>query len=162
VVAPDNPDTVYVAVGGSGVHGVAGDTGIWRSTDGGATWTNTTTIITTTTSFSDVEIDPTNPQTLYAAVGSFRGSPANGVYKSTDGGNTWFVAGNFPIQASDGRITVAIAPSDPQTLYASVSASGQGGSSFGHLLEVLKSTDGGDTWTALPNTPDLGGSGWYG
>jgi photosystem II stability/assembly factor-like uncharacterized protein len=162
VVAPDNPDTVYVAVGGSGVHGVVGGTGIWRSTDGGATWTNTTTTISTTASFSDVEIDPTDPQTLYAAVGSFRGSPNNGVYKSTDGGNTWFVAGNFPIQASDGRITVAIAPSDPQTLYASVSASGQGGSSFGHLLEVLKSTDGGDTWTALPNTPDLGGSGWYG
>jgi photosystem II stability/assembly factor-like uncharacterized protein len=162
VVAPDDPNTVYVAVGGSGVHGVAGDTGIWRSMDGGATWTNTTTAITTTSTFSDVEIDPTNSHTLYAAVGSFRGSSVNGVYKSTDGGNTWAVAGSFPLDVRDGRITVAIAPSDPQTLYVSVSASGLGVSSFGRLLEVLKSTDGGNTWAVLPNTPDLGGSGWYG
>jgi photosystem II stability/assembly factor-like uncharacterized protein len=162
VVAADDPNTVYVAVGGSGVHGVAGNTGIWRSMDGGATWTNTTTAITTSSAFSDVEIDPTNPHTLYAAVGSFRGSTVNGVYKSTDGGNTWAVAGDFPLDIRDGRMTVAVAPSDPQTLYVSVSASGLGGSSFGRLLEVLKSTDGGNTWTALPNTPDLGGSGWYG
>ena len=162
VVAPDDPNTVYVAVGGSGTHGLAGNTGIWRSMDGGATWTDTTATISTTASFSDMEIDPTQPETLYAAVGSFRGSSVNGVYKSTDGGNTWSVAGNFPVDVRDGRITVAIAPSDPQTLYVSVSASGLGGSSFGRLLEVLKSTDGGNTWTALPNTPDLGGNGWYG
>jgi photosystem II stability/assembly factor-like uncharacterized protein len=162
VVAPDDPNTVYVAVGGSGTHGLAGNTGIWRSTDGGATWTDTTATLSTTAAFSDVEIDPTQPQTLYAAVGSFRGASVNGVYKSTDGGNTWSVAGNFPIDVRDGRITVAVAPSDPQTLYVSVSASGLGGSSFGRLLEVLKSTDGGNTWTVLPNTPNLGGSGWYG
>jgi photosystem II stability/assembly factor-like uncharacterized protein len=162
VVAPDDPNTVYVAVGGSGTHGLAGNTGIWRSTDGGATWTNTTAAITTTASFSDVEIDPTHPETLYAAVGSFRGSVANGVYKSTDGGNTWLVAGNFPMDARDGRITVAITPSNPQTLYASISASGQAGTSLGRLVAILKSTDGGDTWTALPNPPDLGGNGWYG
>jgi photosystem II stability/assembly factor-like uncharacterized protein len=162
VVAPDDPNTVYVAVGGSGTHGLAGDTGIWRSSDGGATWTNTTTSISTTASFSDVELDPAHPQTLYAAVGSFRGSLSNGVYMSTDGGNTWSIAGNFPIDTREGRMTVAIAPSDSQTVYVSVSASGLGGSSFGRLLEVLKSTNGGSTWTVLPNTPDLGGSGWYG
>jgi photosystem II stability/assembly factor-like uncharacterized protein len=165
VVAPDNPNTVYVAVGGSGTHGLLVDmvnTGIWRSTDGGATWTNTTTAISTTSAFSDVEIDPTHPQTLYAAVGSFRGSSANGVYKSTDGGDTWVVAGNFPRDVRDGRITVGITPSDPQTLYASVAGSGQGGSSLGRLVAMLKSTDGGDTWTPLFNAPDLGGNGWYG
>jgi photosystem II stability/assembly factor-like uncharacterized protein len=162
VVAPDDPDTVYVAVGGAGVHGLAGNTGIWRSTDGGATWTDTTAAISTTASFTDVEIDPTNSQTLYAAVGSFRGSSANGVYKSTDGGTTWAIAGNFPVRASDGRMTIAVAPSDPQTLFVSVSGSGQGGSAFGHLVEMLKSTDGGSTWTDLTNLPDLGGNGWYG
>jgi photosystem II stability/assembly factor-like uncharacterized protein len=162
VVAPDDPSTVYVAVGGTGTHGLPGNTGVWRSRDGGATWTNTTTTISTTAAFSDVEIDPTHPRTLYAAAGSFRGSAANGVYKSTDGGDTWLLAGNFPREASAGRITIALAPSDPQTLYVSVSGSGQGGSSLGRLVKMLKSTNGGDTWTALANAPDLGGSGWYG
>jgi len=160
VVAPDDPNTVYVAVGGSGVHGLAGNTGVWRSTDGGATWTDTTATISTTASFSDVEIDPAHPRTLYAAVGSFRGSSVNGVYKSTDGGDSWSLAGNFPTDVRDGRITVAVAPSDPQTLYASVSGSGQGGSSLGPVVHLLKSTDGGNTWTDRP--PNLGGNGWYG
>jgi photosystem II stability/assembly factor-like uncharacterized protein len=160
VVAPDDPNTVYVAVGGAGVHGVGGGTGVWRSTDGGATWTDTTAAITTTQSFSDVEIDPSNPQTLYAAVGSFRGSTVNGVYKSTNGGDTWAFAGNFPTDVMDGRITVAVAPADPETLYASVSGSGQGGSSLGPVVHLVRSTDGGATWT--DRTPNLGGNGWYG
>jgi photosystem II stability/assembly factor-like uncharacterized protein len=162
VVSPVDPDTVYVALAGSGVNGLGGNTGIWKSTDGGLTWTDTTAAISTTAAFSDVEIDPTDAQTLYAALGSFRGSAVNGVYKTTDGGATWSVAGNFPMGLADGRITVAIAPADPQTLYVSVSGSGQAGTAFGHLIAVMKSTDGGATWAALPNTPDLGGSGWYG
>jgi photosystem II stability/assembly factor-like uncharacterized protein len=162
VVSPIDPDTVYVAVAGSGVNGVGGNTGIWESTDGGLNWTNTTAAISTTAAFTDVEIDPTDPQTLYAAIGSFRGAAVNGVYKTTDGGATWSAAGNFPTGISDGRITVAIAPAEPQTLYALISGSGQGGTTLGHLVAVMKSSDGGDTWTALPNTPNLGGSGWYG
>jgi photosystem II stability/assembly factor-like uncharacterized protein len=162
VVSPVDPDTVFVAVAGGGVNGVGGNTGIWESTDGGLTWTNTTAAISTTAAFSDVEIDPTDPQALYAAVGSFRGSAVNGVYKTTDGGATWSAAGNFPMGVADGRITVAVAPSDPQTLYALISGSGQAGTPFGRVVAVMKSGDGGDTWAAQPNTPDLGGSGWYG
>src|SRR5262249_39497654 len=161
-VPPVAPDTVFVAVAGSGVNGVGGNTGIWKSTDGGLTWADTTTAISTTADFSDVKIDPTDPQTLYAAVGSFRGSAVNGVYKTTDGGATWSAAGNFPTGIGDGRITVAVAPADRQTLYALISGSGQAGTPLGRLVAVMKSTDGGDTWAALPNTPNLGGSGWYG
>jgi photosystem II stability/assembly factor-like uncharacterized protein len=161
VVSPIDPDTVFVAVGGSGVHGVGGNTGIWESTDGGLSWTNTTTSISTTEGFSDVEIDPTDPQTLYAAVGSIRGSAVNGVYKTTDGGATWSAAGNFPMGVGDGRITVAVAPTDTQTLYAMISGSGQAGTTLGRVVAVMKSTDGGTTWVALPNTPDLE-NGWYG
>jgi photosystem II stability/assembly factor-like uncharacterized protein len=161
VVSPLDPDTVFVAVGGSGVHGLSGNTGIWESTDSGLTWTNTTRAISTTVGFSDVEMDPTDPQTLYAAVGSIFGATANGVYKTTDGGATWAPAGNFPMGVGDGRITVAIAPADPQTLYASISGSGQAGTTFGRLAAVMKSTDGGTTWTALPSTPNLGNC-WYG
>jgi photosystem II stability/assembly factor-like uncharacterized protein len=155
VVAPDDPDTVYVAVA------VGGNTGIWRSTDGGATWTNTTTAISTTQQFSDVEIDPTNPQILFAAVGSFRGSAVNGVYKSTDGGDTWSVAGNFPQGVRDGRITVAIAPSNTQILYASIAGSGQGGTQLGQVMSIKKSIDGGNTWFDSAR-PVLDSQGWYG
>src|SRR5262249_6164021 len=101
------------------------------------------------------------PQTLFAAVGSFGGSAVNGVYETTDGGATWSAAGNFPKGVSDGRITVAIAPTDPGTLYALISGSGQGGTTLGKLVAVMTSTDGGTTWAALPNTPNLG-NGWYG
>jgi hypothetical protein len=162
VVSPVDPDTVYVAMAGAGVNGVSGNGGVWKSTDGGLTWTDTTAAISTNAPFSDVEIDPTGPQTLYAAAGSFRGSAVNGVYKTTDGGATWSVAGNFPVGVGEGRITVAIAPADPQTLYASISGSGQAGTTLGRLVAIMKSTDGGATWTALPNPPDLGGTGWYG
>src|SRR5262249_7137625 len=161
-VSPADPDIVYVAVAGSGVNGVGGNTGVWKSTDGGLTWTNTTTGISTSSAFTDVELDPSDPQIVYAAVGTIRGAAANGVYKSTDGGATWSVAGNFPMSVRDGRITITIAPTDSQTLYAAISGSGQGGTSLGHLVAVMKSTDGGTTWTSLPNPPDLGGSGWYG
>jgi photosystem II stability/assembly factor-like uncharacterized protein len=161
-ISPKDPDTVYVAVADGGVNGIGGNRGIWKSTDGGNTWTNTTAGISTAFAFSDIEIDPADPQTLYAAIGSFRGSAFNGVYKTTDGGDTWSVAGNFPMGISDGRITVAIAPEDSQILYASISGSGQGGTSLGHLVAMMQSTDGGADWTALANPPDLGGNGWYG
>jgi photosystem II stability/assembly factor-like uncharacterized protein len=158
VVSPIDPDVVYVAVAGGAL---SGNTGIWKSTDGGLKWTNTTTRISSTASFTDVELDPKNPDVVYAAVGSFRGSTANGVYKSSDGGTTWSVAGNFPMGVADGRITVALAPTDGQTLYAAVGGSGQGGTSFGRLYQMLKSTDGGATWAQLPLS-DLGGNLWYG
>jgi photosystem II stability/assembly factor-like uncharacterized protein len=63
---------------------------------------------------------------------------------------------------AEGRISLAIAATDTQTVYAAVSGSGQGGTSLGRLVAILKSTDGGATWGALPNPPDLGSSGWYG
>src|SRR5207248_6387949 len=54
VVSPYDPNTVYVAVAGGGVNGVGGGTGIWKSTDGGMTWANTTTSISATDTYSDV------------------------------------------------------------------------------------------------------------
>jgi photosystem II stability/assembly factor-like uncharacterized protein len=159
VVSPLDPNTVYAAVADGGANGVNSNQGVWKSTDGGLSWTDTTAGISRTVAFSDVEMDPTDPQTLYAAAGSFRGSPVNGVYKSTDGGATWTGAGNFPMGVADGRISVAVASAEPQTLYALVSGSGQAGTTLGRV-GALKSTDGGTTWAAL-NIPTLG-NGWYG
>ena len=75
VVDPTDANIVYVAVGGSGVNGTGGNTGIWKSTDGGTTWTNTTTSISSSQPYSDVGIDVNNPSTLYCAVGNTGGMP---------------------------------------------------------------------------------------
>jgi hypothetical protein len=164
VINPTDPNTVYVAVGGSGVNGLGGNTGIWKTADGGATWTNTTTAISTTQSYTDVEMDPTNSQTLYAAVGSIFGAAANGVYKTTNGGSSWsLLGGGMPSGSVVGLTKVAIAPTNSQIVYASITGTGVAGSSaFGNLFKMMKSTDGGATWTQLTATPNyLAGGGWY-
>jgi photosystem II stability/assembly factor-like uncharacterized protein len=93
VVDPNDPNTLYVAVGALATNGLPGNTGIWKSTDGGSTWTDTTSGISTTAAYSDVVIDPTNSQVLYAAVGAPGGDTANGIYKTINGGSSWAVAG---------------------------------------------------------------------
>lgn len=154
VVNPQNPDIVYVAVGAVAADGLPGNTGIWESTDGGTTWADTTASISTTAAFSDLAIDPDNGQILYAAVGDPYGSDlANGVYISTNGGADWSRSGNFPTGTDPnlGRITLAMSPSDPTTLYASIAEAGP----YAHLYNFLKTTDGGQIWTSLlSKTPD--------
>jgi photosystem II stability/assembly factor-like uncharacterized protein len=127
VVDPTDADTLYVAVGALATNGLPGNAGIWKSTNGGANWTNTTAAISTTAAFSDLVIDPSNTQTLYAAAGAPAGDTANGVYKTTNGGVAWAVAGDFPTGAADplnGRISLAVSPAAPATLYASIARPG--------------------------------------
>jgi streptogramin lyase len=152
LIDPADANVVYIAVVGGGSHD-----GIWKSTDGGATWTNTTAGIDANHSWTDLVMDPGNSQVLYAALGD-SGSAVNGVYKTTDGGATWAPAGNFPHgNASVGRITLAIAPTPAQTLFAAATNSADGS-----LFEMLRSTDGGNTWQALSGVPNyLGAQGWY-
>ncbi len=156
-VSPTSANTAYAAVSSFGVNGVNGGTGIFKTTDGGQTWTNTTASISTSQQFSSVVIDPKNPQTVYAAVGTLFGSSQNGVYKSTDGGNTWVAAGNFPGGTATGRIQLAIAKANPSVLYAAVPDPSTGNSS-----NIYKSTDAGTTWTATSKPPEyFGTQGWY-
>lgn len=128
--------------------------GIWKSTDGGASWVNTTrTTISPTAAFSDLVMDPTDHLTLYAAVGEPAGRDQNGVYKTTDGGATWDPSGNFPVGPDNGRISIGLAASAPGTLYAGIAGSGQGASAFGRLYKLMKTTNGGVTWSRLTNPP---------
>jgi hypothetical protein len=161
VVDPVDPNTVYVAVGALATNGLPGNTGIWKSTDGGVTWTDTTAGISSTAAFSDLAMNPINDQVLYAAVGQPTGDTANGLYITTDGGTSWARAGNFPSGADDGnlgRVMVAVSASDPQTLYASIAHKGVNAS----LYKMLKSTDGGATWSELTEVPNyLGPYGDY-
>jgi photosystem II stability/assembly factor-like uncharacterized protein len=167
LISPTDPNVVYLAVAGGGANGSSGNTGVWTTTDGGGSWTNLTTSISTTQSYTDVLLDPSDPtgNSLYAAVGSIGGSTLNGVYRTTDGGSSWLVlGGGLPNGTVDGRIRLAASTAPfPTVLYASIAGSGQTGSTgFGVLFGVMKSVDHGATWTTVtPATDYMGGQGWY-
>ncbi|MDX2035304.1 MAG: Ig-like domain-containing protein [Isosphaeraceae bacterium] len=166
VIDPTNANIVYAAVGQPGQDGLLGNQGIWKSIDGGASWRNTTVSISSVEAYTDLVIDPTNPQVLYMAIGqnnldplTFAGSGTrnNGIYKTTNGGQTWSRAGNFPGGVSNARTKIAISRSNPRILVASVVDP----QNF-DLEAMYKTTDGGATWTALQNVPNyLGGQGPY-
>jgi hypothetical protein len=157
VVSPTDPNTVYVAVDDRGVNGLQGNTGIWKTSNGGTTWTDTTSSISTTEQYTDLVINPTDPMNLFMAVGTFFGSSLNGVYETTTGGASWAPAGNFPGGSADGMIKIAMSGT---TLYASIADP----SSFG-IKAIEKSTDGGVHWNVVATPPTLpnytGSQAWY-
>ncbi len=162
VVDPKDADVAYVAVGQPGFNGLTGDQGIWETTDGGKSWTNTTAAsgIRDNLAFTDLVMDPGNDQHLYAAAGDPAGSVDNGLYETTDGGKSWVRNTAFyPSSRAVGRVTLAISPTDPLRLYASIVQEGRIGG--GGLLAMLRSDDGGASWTTLRAPNYLGGQGDY-
>ncbi|HEV2323067.1 MAG TPA: hypothetical protein VGS10_03845, partial [Terracidiphilus sp.] len=181
-VDPTNENVAYAAVGGLTTNGNnLSNTGIWKTTDGGTTWTNTTSnvipIFSSLLSWSAVEVDPNNNMIVYAAIGDIvNGIYGNGIYRSTDGGNTWALLGNAPSKGSTGRIALAVSPaantSGHHVLYIAVSATvycGFGGTCNGSLIYFGRS-DNADaatpTFTDLtsdipPSWNFLGTQGWY-
>src|SRR5262249_48668642 len=119
--------------------------------------TNTTTKISSLEDYSDLAMDPGDPQTLFAAVGSYYGASVNGIYKTTNGGNSWTAAGNFPRGFNNGSTKIAIAPTNDLVIYASIADPLSDG-----LAKMTKSVDGGVTWKQLTGVPNyLGGQGSY-
>jgi hypothetical protein len=167
-IDPSDPTgaTAYAAVSDIGVNGWNNFTGIWKTTDFGAHWTNTTEAngLNAVTEWCDVVVDPHTPSTVYAADGSPDGSPDNGIYKSTDGGTTWNLVTKGPTGLNTGRITLALYDDGTTNeLLASVAVPFSMTSlSSGYLSEVVKSLDGGNTFTTLSNVPDyMDGQGYY-
>jgi len=166
VIDPADPNTLYAAVGALATNGLVDNTGIWKSSDGGLTWSNTTASISTVAAFSDLIIDPTNHRTLYAAIGApgiDASRTANGVYKTTDGGASWAAAGNFPSGATDtqvGRISLGISRAAPATVYAAIARPGPPLSNFNSLYRIMKTVNGGQRWNAVADPgglcPDAG------
>ncbi len=161
IVDPGDPDRVFVAALGH-PYGPNAERGVFRSTDGGATWTKVL-YKDDRTGAVDLAFDPRNPRKIYAVLwqaqqgpwenGEFSG-PNSGLFESTDGGDTWRqLTGGLPGFAEGlGRIGIGIAPGDPRRIYALVEA----GRDHGGLY---RSDDSGQTWRQVNHEQRVYGRG---
>ncbi|HVZ77659.1 MAG TPA: hypothetical protein VG818_06735, partial [Gemmatimonadaceae bacterium] len=180
-VHPDNPDLVYVAAQGNPFVPNA-ERGVYRSTDGGRTWKKVL-YVSDSTGAADIELQPGNPNVVFAAMWHGQRKPwtivsgarEGGIYKSTDGGDTWTRLGGGLPTGLFGRANIAISAANPRRIYALIEAKPGGG--------LYRSEDAGATWTLVnasqslwtrpfyyttlgvdPNNADVvwvGDEGWY-
>ena len=159
-IDPRDPNRVFAAVLGH-PYGPNEERGIFRTTDGGVTWEKIL-YRNENTGGSDIEMDPKNPDVLYAALWEARQGPweygngysgtDGGLFKSTDGGATWRQLTNG-LPKDLVQIYVAIAPSEPNRLYATVGTTNLGAYESGAGLGVYRSDDAGEHWTQITTDP---------
>ncbi len=157
-VDPKDANRLFVAVLGH-PYGPNPERGVFRSTDGGKTFEKVL-YKDEYTSANDVRMDPTNPNVLYAALwqqqqsfieGQGFGGTGGGIFKSTDGGNSWKQLSNGLPPAIQANL--AISPSNPRVLYASVAGATQANSVTG-AVNLFRSNDGGEHWFLALNGPE--------
>ena len=151
MVHPTNPNIVYVAALGH-LWGPNKERGVFKTTDGGATWTQSL-YINDDTGVSDIAIDSQSPNTLYAAAYERRrtafgyngGGPDGGIYKTVDGGAHWAkLTKGLPTTGDIGRCAVEVYRKNPNIVYALVENTAQGG--------IYRSEDRGFSWTRMSAT----------
>jgi len=143
VVNPTNPNIVYVAAVGP-LWTDGGERGLYKTVDGGKTWKAVLTI-SPHTGVTDVAMDPTNPNIMYAAAYQRQrkaysfvgGGPESGIYKSIDAGDTWTRLTEGLPKGDIGRIGLDISRSQPRTIYATLET---------RTPEVYRSDDYGASW----------------
>jgi len=161
-IAPSNPDVVYVGGGEFPIRGnVSHGDGMWKTTDGGKTWTNIG--LNDTRQIAKVRVHPTNPDLVYvAAQGHVWGPNAErGIFKSVNGGKSWTKV--LFRDDSTGAADLAMDPTNPNILYAGLWQAHRkpwmlvsGGKGSG----MFKSVDGGDTWTEITRNAGLPAGLW--
>ncbi len=160
IVDPQNPSVVFVAALGH-AYGPNPERGVYRTRDGGRTWQKVL-FRGDDVGAIDLQFDPSNSRTIYATLWNTRRppwsiyppsyGPGGGVFKSTDGGDTWQQLTNgLPVEGL-GRIGIAVAPTNPARVYAIVDAKAGG---------LYRSDDAGATWTLISNQARIWGRGWY-
>jgi photosystem II stability/assembly factor-like uncharacterized protein len=152
-IDPADPSRLFAAAGG-GVFNKDVNRGVYRSTNGGSVWQKVL-YVADDSGAADVAIDPSNSARVFAAIWQrskagnqgYFGGANSGIYRSTDSGTSWArLTTGLPTGANVGRIGLAIAPSQTQTMYAVIY------DASGSLLGVYRSTDGGDRWSKMSNT----------
>jgi photosystem II stability/assembly factor-like uncharacterized protein len=158
VLNPTNPDIVYVAALGH-LWGPSAERGLFKSTDGGRTW-KPSLQVDQDTGVSDVGIDPSNPDTLYAAAYQRRrraygfdgGGPGSALYKSTDAGGHWTkLTAGLP-SGEYGRIGISVYRKNPAIVYASIEQGLRYNASTAYeerKAGIYRSEDRGATWTLM-------------
>ncbi len=159
-IDPKNADTVFVAAIGH-FYGPHKDRGVFRSKDGGKTWTKVL-FTNDDTGAVDVVIDPANSMVVYASLWNTRrppwfiyapsNGPGGGIWKSIDGGTKWTQLTKGLPTDGFGRSGLAIAPSNPKRVYAVIDAN-EGG--------LYRTDDAGATWVKASGDTRLWGRGWY-
>ena len=151
-VDPNNPNVLYAGTGeANGGHNNIAGGGLYKSTDGGATWQLKG--LEATVSIGRVRVNPQNSQEIFvAAIGSyFAPHPERGVYRSRDGGDTW--ENVLFVSDSTGAIDIVVDPNNPQRLLAAmwerVRYPEFGTHLYGPTSGIYRSLDGGDTWQLL-------------
>jgi photosystem II stability/assembly factor-like uncharacterized protein len=159
IVHPENPEVVFVAAVGH-AFGPNEERGVYRTTDGGKTWTKVLGKDNDTGAI-DVVFDPHNPNTLFAALYQVRRQPwffssggeGSGLYRSTDGGNTWQeLRGHGLPEGVLGRIGVTVSGADSNRIYAIIEAK-EGG--------IFRSNDGGENWEKINDDLRFRQRAWY-
>ena len=164
LVDPKDPNRVFVATEGH-PYGPNAERGVFRSTDGGQSFQKVL-YKDENTGAADLAFDPTNPQTIYAVLWAARVAPwevrsggsiyiaGSGLFKSTDGGSTWRpLTKGLPTAAEElGRMGIAVAPSQPNRLYASIEAK-RG------VAGIYRSDDAGESWKQVNSDGRIGGRG---
>jgi len=150
-VADSDPNVVYVGTGSACIRGnVSAGRGVYRSTDGGETWSHVG--LPEAGQIGRIAVDPRNPDRVFAAAlgHAFGPNPERGVFRSTDGGESWERV--LFVNDTTGAVDLAMNPDNPRVIYAAmwraerkpwtlIDAGREGG--------IWKTTDGGDTWEKL-------------
>jgi len=148
IVHPTNENIVWIAAYGP-VWSKGGERGVYKTTDGGVTWTRTLEI-SEHTGIAEIAIDPTDPNILYASAHQRRrrewtyigGGPESGLHKSTDGGLTWKTINSGLPEGKMGRIGIAVSPVDANYVFAILEAR-DGKQGF------YRSTNKGESWSKM-------------
>ncbi len=161
LVHPTDPNIVYACALGR-TTGPQQERGVYRTTDAGKNWTRVL-FVDANTGCSGLNLDPKNPRTLYAGMwqvemhpwAMLSGGPSSGIYKTTDGGDSWTRVSHPGLPTGPlGKIDVILAPSDSRRVYALIQTKDQG--------SLWRSDDAGATWRVVNwQRPLIGRAGYY-
>ncbi len=161
VIHPTNPDIVYVAAQGA-LYGPTKERGIYKSTDGGVTW-KLVLFVNELTGCNELSMDLSTPEVMYASMWEHQRKPnivisggaGSGLYKSTDGGETWFKI-HKGLPEEKGKMAIAVSQANPNKVYAVIESDSnedKGG--------LFVSNDAGGSWSMVSGDNRLVQRAWY-